>query len=153
MSKFHKVSINGVVFPARSGECLLDVALGHGVDLPHDCRTGRCGTCLTRVLDGVTIGGEADQPGMVHACQARVLSDLTLACEPLPPAGTIQGRVTRIVELCEDVVELTIMPARKLDSLPGQYCRFTFQGFPTRTFSPTQPLSGRKLSRAFKLQI
>lgn len=31
---------------------VLDALLAHGVDAPHDCRTGVCGSCLTPVLAG-----------------------------------------------------------------------------------------------------
>ena len=36
---------------------LLDAALMNGVELPHDCRSGYCGTCRVRVLSGHTFGG------------------------------------------------------------------------------------------------
>lgn len=153
MSKLHKVALNGQVFFARSGQLLLDAALVNGVDIAHDCRAGRCGTCVTRVVEGITIGGGTPQPGMIHACQAHVLSDLTLACEPLPPVDVSEGRIVALVDLCDDVVELTILPARKSLHLPGQYYRFTFQGFPARAFSPTESLDGKWLNKAFKLNI
>lgn len=153
MSKQHTITLNGNRFFARSGEVLLDAALVNGVDLAHDCRAGRCGTCLTRVNCGITIGGSTRQPGMVHACQARVLSDLTLTAETLPPVDVTEGRVTRIVNVTEDVAELTIAPVKPTLHLPGQYYRFTFQGFPARAFSPTQPLDGTWLNKAFKLNI
>jgi CDP-4-dehydro-6-deoxyglucose reductase, E3 len=153
MSKLHKVVLNGKVFFARSGQLLLDAALVNGVDLAHDCRAGRCGTCITRVVDGITVGGATRQTGMVHACQAHVLSDLTLACELLPPVDVMEGRVAKLADVADDVAELTIQPARKPVHLPGQYYRFTFQGYPARAFSPTEALDGKWLNTAFKLNI
>ncbi len=153
MSKLHKVVLNGKVFFARSGQLLLEAALVNGVDLAHDCRAGRCGTCITRVVEGITVGGGTRQAGMVHACQAHVLSDLTLACEPLPPVTAMEGRVAMLVDVAEDVAEVTIQPARKPGHLPGQYYRFTFQGYPARAFSPTESLDGTWLNKAFKLNI
>lgn len=78
MAKLHKIVLHGETFHARSGERLLDAALVNGVDLPHDCRAGRCGSCLLRVRSGITLGGETPQPGMVRACQAMAFSDLDL---------------------------------------------------------------------------
>ena len=40
-----------------------------------------------------------------------------------------------------------------MDLLPGQYCHFTFQGFPARTYSPTVPLKGSNQLGTFRLQI
>ena len=96
MSTLHQIEIAGGPrlrkFHARSGQNLLEAALTGGVDVPHDCRAGRCGACLTRVADGYTLGGETRTPGLVHACQALVFSDLTLKYEQLPPVTQIAGR-------------------------------------------------------------
>jgi CDP-4-dehydro-6-deoxyglucose reductase, E3 len=142
VSKQHTVTLNGDKFPIRSGQVLLDAAMMAGVDIPHDCRAGRCGTCLTRVQRGITLGGDAGQPGVIHACQARVFSDLTLEIEALPAVQRVSARVTKLVDVTHDVVEVTMEPSKSVDIWPGQYCRFTFQGFPARAFSPTPPLNG-----------
>src|SRR5690242_21633384 len=36
---------------------LLDGAINSGVDLPHDCRSGICGSCKVTVVDGKLFGG------------------------------------------------------------------------------------------------
>ena len=90
----HQITIDGQSFLAPAGQLLLDAALSNGIELPHDCRAGRCGACMTRVERGITLGGETRQRGMIHACQARVFSDLTLAVEALPPVDRIEARVT-----------------------------------------------------------
>ncbi len=143
MKKKHRLTFNGKEFTARSGEILLDAALVAGVDIPHDCRSGLCGACLTQVQRGITLGGETLRSGIIHACQARVFSDLTLAVEDMPPIIQLEARLARVIDVTHDVVELTITPEQPLRILPGQYCRFTFRGFPPRAFSPTAPLDGR----------
>lgn len=153
MAKHHHVKLNKETFSARSGQVLLDAAMIAGVDIPHDCRAGRCGTCVTNVKQGITLGGETLQSGVVHACQARVFSDLSLLLEPLPPVKRIEAQVSRIVDLTEQVVELKLLPAEPLDILPGQYCRFTFRGFPARPFSPTAPLDGGPCEGKISLNI
>lgn len=137
MAKLHRISIGEETFRARSGQVLLDAALVQGVEMPHDCRAGRCGSCLTRVRAGITMGGQTRQPGMIHACQAMVFSDLELELEPLPPVVSTRGKVVRITEMAEDIVEVVIEPSSTLDLLRGQYCRFRFRGYPDRPFSPT----------------
>ena len=140
MSRLNRVALNGRVFEARAGERLLDAAMAGGVDMPHDCRAGRCGSCLTRVVSGVTLGGDSRVPGMVYACQAMVFSDLELAVEPLPPVVSVSGRIADVIEVAHDIVEVAIAPDGPVGALPGQYCRFRFRGYPARPFSPTAPL-------------
>lgn len=153
MAKLHRISLGQEIFHARSGQLLLDAALVAGVDLPHDCRAGRCGSCLTRVNQGITLGGEARSRGVVHACQARVFSDLALEIEALPPVTRVKATVERLVHLALDIVEVTLTPEKPLDILPGQYCRFDFRGFPARPFSPTSALTAIESDGRIRLNI
>lgn len=153
MPKRHNIAVNGLSFSANSGSVLLDAALRQGIKYPHDCRAGRCGTCLTQVRAGITVGGDCGQPGYVHACQARVLSDLQIAFDAVPEPVTIDATLSGLNDLAADVVELEVSPAKPFEMLPGQYCRFTFRGFPPRSFSPTVPLVGRNRPGTFRLQI
>ena len=43
---------SGGRFVGSSAEPLLMIAERHGIDIPHSCRVGQCGTCATRVLEG-----------------------------------------------------------------------------------------------------
>ena len=149
----NRISINGVSIAARTGSVLLEAAELQGIEYPHDCRAGRCGTCLTRIRKGITVGGETTQPRMVLACQARILSDLKVEFDDLPSPQMVAAKLGNVVDLGPDVVELEVLPVTPLEILPGQYCRFTFRGFPTRSFSPTVPLAGRVQPGAFRLQI
>jgi len=45
-------SRSGKVCGVAPGQTLLEVAELHGVEIPFGCRQGRCGTCLTKLLDG-----------------------------------------------------------------------------------------------------
>jgi NAD(P)H-flavin reductase/ferredoxin len=140
MRKRCSVHINEQGFAAQRGEVLLDAALGNGVDVPHDCRAGQCGTCKVKILHGMTIGGECEEPGVVKACQARVITDLEVAVEPVPEALTTRGTVVGTRPLAPDVMEVVIRPHDEIIYLPGQYYRFQFRGFPGRYFSPTTPI-------------
>jgi 3-phenylpropionate/trans-cinnamate dioxygenase ferredoxin reductase subunit len=131
------VVIGDQVFFAPRGDVLLDAALLNGIDIPHDCRSGHCGTCRVRVLDGLMIGGECGEPGAARACQGRILSDLQLAIEALPQIKTTAGRVSAITERAREVVEISIEPAQPVVYLPGQYLRVQFRGYPARCYSPT----------------
>jgi ferredoxin len=52
MRKVCKVTVNNEPFLANCGELLLDWALLNGVELPHDCRSGICGACRVRLVEG-----------------------------------------------------------------------------------------------------
>ena len=153
MSKLCTVSVNEERFVARRGDILLDAALAHGIEVPHDCRSGHCGTCTVRIRDGLAIGGDCGTDGMVRACQARVLTDLDLLIEPVPDAVTTRGVVTGVKQLAPDIVELRIHLAKPVIYLPGQYYKFQFAGYPPRCFSPTRPMQGTREGNAIRLHI
>jgi NAD(P)H-flavin reductase len=140
MSKLCTVEVNGETFSASRGDLLLDAALMNGVDIPHDCRSGYCGSCRVRVVEGRYIGGASSDPETVHACQCRIVSDLKVEVEDVPDVVTLSGRVADLIPRAPDVVEVCLELSRPLQYLPGQYCSLRFRGFPARCFSPTAPL-------------
>src|SRR6266700_6451356 len=153
MSNTKNVSISGRTFRVRAGDVLLDGALANGVDIPHDCRAGTCGTCMVQVVKGQTVCGETHTKGMVHACQARVVSDLEVEMEDVPEIDTTRARLTDLRELAPDILELAIAPENSITYLPGQYFRFAFNGFPARAFSPTASFDGRIGGRVIRLNV
>ncbi|WOH67168.1 2Fe-2S iron-sulfur cluster-binding protein [Bradyrhizobium sp. BWA-3-5] len=142
MTKICKVTINDEPFLANRGELLLDWALMNGVDLPHDCRSGICGACRVRLVDGQVYGGHSPGDEMIHACQARIVSDLAISIEAAPEPVALTAEVAQTVQLAPDVVGVDIELPKPLDYLPGQYCKLQFHGFPARSYSPTFPLEG-----------
>ena len=48
-----KLASSGKTFTVPAGTTVLKVLEAAGVDVPYSCEEGVCGTCLTRVLDGV----------------------------------------------------------------------------------------------------
>jgi NAD(P)H-flavin reductase/ferredoxin len=131
------VLLNGEKFSAQCGELLLDAALTQGVDIPHDCRSGHCGTCRARIIEGRVLGGACDEPDIVCACQARLIGDVMIETDAMPEILSTAGQVRALAPLTSDVLEVTISPARPIRYLPGQYFQVRFRGFPTRCFSPT----------------
>jgi 3-phenylpropionate/trans-cinnamate dioxygenase ferredoxin reductase subunit len=59
------------------------------------------------------------------------------------PGITVEGTVTGIADLAEDVVEVTVAPRGGLGIRPGQYLDVAFDGFPARAFCPTARLDGQ----------
>jgi NAD(P)H-flavin reductase len=142
MRKICKVTLGKETFHANCGDLLLDGAILNDVELPHDCRTGICGTCRVRLIDGKVFGGTEAGSDMIYACQARIVSDLKLATEAVPDEVSMSARVANLVRLAPDVIGVEVELPRPLRYLPGQYCKMQFRGFPARSYSPTYPLEG-----------
>src|SRR3954453_15711042 len=104
MSKICKITINDEPYLANRGELLLDSALMNGVDLPHDCRAGICGACRVRLVEGQVYGGRDHDEDMIHACQARVVSDIEIATEDVPEPVSLSGEVVQLTRLASDVL-------------------------------------------------
>ena len=148
MPQSHQITINGSSFQARRGELLLDAALSNGIDLPYDCRAGHCGTCCVRLVSGEVRGGEGSAPGIVHACQCRIVGDAVI--ESGQPSGvrTVEGVLSSLLPLSPEVMEVGIRTDRALPYHAGQYAQVRFNGYPSRPFSITHPLRGDPSSRS-----
>jgi NAD(P)H-flavin reductase len=153
MSKICTVVVNGEAFSVNCGDLLLDAALMNGIDIPHDCRSGICGTCRVRVLDGLILAGQTGDPEAVYACQFPVISDLTVVVEDVPEITTVTGQIFDLIPLAADVVEVCIALPQAADYLPGQYYKVEFRGFPARCFSPTAPMNAPANGRIVRLHV
>lgn len=153
MGKLCEITVNGERFHARPGDLLLDAAQIRGIDIPHHCRSGHCGSCIVRLLDGTTIGGIGAEPGTIHACQARILSDVSVAFSDMPDPRTYRARVAAIKDLTEDVVEVTLAPSRQIPYLPGQHLRVEFAGFPERAYCPTLRLDNPEKDGTLRFHV
>lgn len=153
MSQVCRLTINGDVVAANPGDLLLDAALMNGIELPHDCRSGYCGTCRVRVLAGRCLGGASDISNVVHACQTRVISDLTVVLEKVPEIVQVSGEIAGLVNVAPDVVEVCIESREPFDYLPGQYLAVQFRGFPKRYYSPTGPLQSSRNPELIRFHV
>ncbi len=147
------MTINDQVFFASRGDVLLDAALLNGVEIPHDCRSGQCGSCRVHVLDGLAIGGECREPRVARACQSRIMSDLQVEIDGLPKVQMTAGQVSSIKKRAPDVVEVKIEPLQPIMYLPGQHLQVQFRGYPMRCYSPTAPMENFTERNFLHLQV
>jgi 3-phenylpropionate/trans-cinnamate dioxygenase ferredoxin reductase subunit len=140
MRKPCKVTLDGDTFYLNYGELLLDGALTSGVELRHDCRSGGCGTCRLRLVGGRVFGGTEEGSNSILACQARIVSDVSLETESIPDPVSRSAHVAALDRLAPDVVGVTLKLQESFDHFPGQYCKLQFRGYPERSYSPTCPL-------------
>jgi NAD(P)H-flavin reductase/ferredoxin len=153
MARSHQITINGESFAARRGELLLDAALSNGIDLPFDCRAGHCGTCCVRLVSGEVRGGEGSEPGIVHACQCRIVGDVEVEKAQASGVRTVEGVLSSLRPLSPEVMEVGIRTDRALPYHAGQYAQLQFSGYPSRPFSITHPLRGNPNSRSVWFHI
>jgi CDP-4-dehydro-6-deoxyglucose reductase len=98
--------ISGRQFIAQDDETVLDAALRNGVTLEHGCRTGRCGSCKSRVLSGsaaprhaeLGLSTEERTAGWILSCVGSATTDLALNVQDLgavslEPARTLPCRI------------------------------------------------------------
>jgi NAD(P)H-flavin reductase/ferredoxin len=152
MARSHQVTINGNTFPARRGDLLLDAALKNGVELPYDCRAGHCGTCCVRLVSGEVRGGQGSEPGVVHACQCRIIGDVVIE-RGQSDLRAVDGVLSSLRPLSADVMEVGITTKNALPYLAGQYAQLCFNGYPSRPFSITHPLRGNPSNRSIWFHI
>jgi len=141
---------NGTAFPTAPGATILDAALAQGIVLEHGCRTGRCGSCKARVLQGRTAPLRAPlslteaeaAEGWVLTCTDEALTDLRLDVEDLGPLADYPPRVTPsridvLERLADDVlrVVLRLPPASPFGFLAGQHVDVTSPTGARRSYS------------------
>jgi NAD(P)H-flavin reductase/ferredoxin len=142
MTQCHNVIFDDQSFVAQPGELLLDAALKNGIDLPFQCRAGHCGTCCVSVVSGETLGGASVEPGIVHACQCRVVADVVIESKRPASVRTVNGVVRSLRPLSDEVMEIGIKTEEALPHHAGQYVQARFKGFPSRPYSLTYPVWG-----------
>jgi CDP-4-dehydro-6-deoxyglucose reductase len=150
----HKVTIqsSGHSFCVNDGETVLAAALREGIVIAYGCRSGTCGTCKGRLVEGaVDYGTYQEQAmsaaersaGMALFCQARPRSDLVIQCREIGAA--VQGiqirmmpaRVVRMERAAPDVMllDLKLPSNEKFRFLAGQYVDLLLRGGTRRSFS------------------
>src|ERR1700688_236974 len=111
---------SNISFSVAADQSLLEAALGASWNLPHSCKSGNCGSCRARLLqgeihypNGPPLGlSEAEvADGLVLLCQARARSDVCIeTCEvPTPDRARIKrlpARIERALPLSHDVMGL-----------------------------------------------
>lgn len=82
-----RITNTGECFDLRPGETILQAALRNGIDIPHGCRHGVCGVCISRVIKGrveypngppLALFEEDLEAGMALCCAATSDTDLEL---------------------------------------------------------------------------
>ncbi|GAB3553686.1 hypothetical protein GCM10027343_40740 [Noviherbaspirillum agri] len=69
---------SGQAMTVPANRTILDTVTAHGIDAPFDCRTGSCGRCATKVVDGIAdhrdtvlTSTERERAGLMCICVSR----------------------------------------------------------------------------------
>lgn len=90
----------------QDGETILSAALAASIDYPHGCKSGRCGRCKTRLVEGAVdlfehsrfaLPPEERAAGLILACRAVPTGNASIVWlegdETTHPVDTLRGEV------------------------------------------------------------
>jgi phenol/toluene 2-monooxygenase (NADH) P5/A5 len=160
MSDSYTITVEplGVEVACRGDQSILDACLRQGVNLPHACTHGTCGTCKAEVLDGQVDLGEASAFALLESeraegraliCTARPSSDVTIEADVEEEAGVtfhpvrdFTGRVRAVEDCARETRRLLLDLDAEIVFNPGQYAQIAIPGQGvTRSWSIASPPS------------
>jgi p-cymene methyl-monooxygenase electron transfer component len=150
------VQPGGHHFAVAPGETLLERALKEGLNYPHDCTVGTCGTCRTKLVSGkvdaitpfsYTLSKAELEAGYILACQAVPKSDLVVEIEigrdDAAAAQTQPARLISADDLTHDIKRVCWEVARPVLYRAGQYMNIRWGAAAHRSYSfATAPGAG-----------
>lgn len=133
------------------GQTILDAALLAGIPYPHGCKSGRCGSCKSRLIEGevellkhsrFALTDQEKAAGMILACRALPQTHAAVAWlgsddGDVQSPRRVDGIVTHIDDLTHDIKLVRIAPEDESSLLftAGQYAQVGFNGVPARSYS------------------
>lgn len=152
MTKHVELRQAGRTLAVPEGVTILEAALADGIAYPHGCRSGRCGSCKSRLVSGkvdllehsrFALSDEEKAQGLILACRAIPTTDAIVTWldgddeTPSHPRRRLNCRVAAIADATHDIkrIQLVIDGGDSLVFTAGQYARLTFPGAPTRDYS------------------
>ncbi|MBP2236737.1 CDP-4-dehydro-6-deoxyglucose reductase/ferredoxin-NAD(P)+ reductase (naphthalene dioxygenase ferredoxin-specific) [Sinorhizobium kostiense] len=141
---------------------ILQAALEHGIAYPHGCRSGRCGSCKSRLLKGevdllphtpFALTPEERDMGLILACRAQPKTDATVAWlgseedRADHPVQVLKAKVLSLDDATHDIKRVRLLPEGgvPLAFSAGQYAQLSFPGAPMRDYSMANQPGEREL--------
>ncbi len=145
-----EIKPSGHQFYVESNETVLDAALRQGINMRYGCRSGACGACKGKLLEGdihyendpIALTDKDQADNLVLFCAAHADSELVIEMEEVKldsaiEIKTLPCRVHDMKLLTDDVMQLFIkLPAaERLQFLSGQYIDILLEDGRHRSFS------------------
>jgi CDP-4-dehydro-6-deoxyglucose reductase len=150
-----RIEPHGRTLHVSAAQPVLEAALEAGLNLPHSCKSGHCGSCRARLRageisypNGVPLGITAAEhaAGQVLLCQARARSDLVVEARLIAGVDeveikTLPARIAALAPLAPDVMQVLLrLPAvERLRFRAGQYLDVLLPNGRRRSFSIASP--------------
>ena len=141
-------TINAQPIRVLAGETLLTAALREGVEFPHSCRVGGCGTCKCRLVEGQVreltefsylLSAEELAQRTILACQSVPLGPVCIEVEQTKALAVQACGATVIAQepLTHDIQRLRLQLDAPLHYKPGQFAQISLASLPnvTRSYS------------------
>jgi NAD(P)H-flavin reductase/ferredoxin len=138
----HAIVLEGVddAVPGRPEQSVLDACLAQGLAMPYNCRSGECGECVARLLEGrvhelpgadpATYTEAMRQDGLILACLCFPRSDLRIAVPLRDHASPQIHQFDAVIERVQwhggRTAQVTVRCPQPVDFRGGQY----FEWFP-----------------------
>lgn len=142
---------SGRSFEVGEDDVILDVALAHGIRMPHGCRAGSCKSCRAKVVSGTAdVGRVFPAPrfmlrtrqfdGYTLLCRASASSDLVIEVDEQPrvhEARRLKSTVESVERAARDVaiLRLKLDIADALNFVAGQYVELLLADGVRRSYS------------------
>lgn len=146
---------SGEQIEVEADESILDAALRAGLNLPHSCKAGRCGSCKARIVGGSVrylgprppaLSEAEERAGQALLCQARPVGPVQVEPRRIRAVTDVQirslpCRVERMRLLAPEVmgVWLRLPKVEPFTWQPGQYVDVMLSGGRRRSFSLANP--------------
>jgi CDP-4-dehydro-6-deoxyglucose reductase len=142
-------TLENIKFTGSNQETILASAMQGNHIFEYSCKTGQCGVCKTRLLEGevkelqtqLALSIEDKQNNKILTCCCAPINDILIDAEELSALKEIEtktfpARISTITNLTDEVVEviLRIPPAASFQFLEGQYLD-VIQGNVRRSYS------------------
>ena len=146
----------GVTVQCAPDQNILDACLRQGVNVPHACTHGTCGTCKVEILDGDVDLGDASvfalldserTEGKALICTATPRSDVTIEADieeedgvTYHPVRDFSATVASIEDCARETRRVLLDLDGDIEFNPGQYVQGTIPGAGvTRSWSMANP--------------
>jgi len=134
-----QVHFENVTCTLGDGESVLDGLLRSGAQIPHSCKSGVCGSCLLRAVEGEV--PPRAQAGLKDSWRVQGYF-LACVCHPSSDLRTASGAGARVPAsiaglrlLSQDVMEVRLKPSEPFEFRAGQYVTLFREDGVARSYS------------------